>query len=285
MAYGKIDKLGLIVVVVAALAIFVLGALILHSTTSSQGFSFSAAQQRDINQDQHSQDGEDPPTPTEEPEATDDENSKDDEDSPTPLVGAFVAGLFLGGVLMSFIMRRRVGKLRKELNEARVIIDAIEPAKKKRRRPSPRMPENSSRSIAAAKLIGGQTLLKTGQATDAYLMFLDAIEHDEDDADAWLWAGVAAMKMKKYDIAQQTLLQARSLGNEKAEDALRKLKDILDRRASPRAAAIAAELSDLPDIEDADTFPDFDFGDPPPPESPQAGDEGSGIRPIKPPPR
>lgn len=157
-------------------------------------------------------------------------SSEDEAFDAAQLAAVAVAGAVAGIAGTTLIMRRRIKRLQQELREAQIVIQAVQPARRQRR-PRGEPSENSPRSIAAAKKIGGQSLLRTGQSREAYMMFLDAIEQDEDDDEAWLWAGIAAMKLKQYEVAQQTLLQARTLGNEKAEDALRKLKELIERRA------------------------------------------------------
>ena len=188
--------------------------------------------------------------------------------SPFLIIAALGVGFVLGSGATWLFMRRQIPKTTTAQAQPKSKPTAQKPTSSastaKKPRPSVDLPHSSPRSIAAAKRIGGQTLLKTGQATEAYLMFLDAIEQDEDDAEAWLWAGLAAMKMKKYDVAQQTLLQARLLGNERAEDALRKLKDLIDRQAEEQAV-----MDEFPSMESFtggfadgdDEFPDIVIGD------------------------
>jgi tetratricopeptide (TPR) repeat protein len=182
------------------------------------------------------------------PEASASDDSGEDESDPVQLAAVAAAGLVAGIAGTTVIMRRRIKRLQAELREAQIVIQAVKPAGQRRRPRQEAAAENSARSIAAAKKIGGQSLLRTGQSREAYAMFLDAIEQDEDDDEAWLWAGIAAMKLKQYEVAQQTLLQARTLGNEKAEDALRKLKELIDKRDRIRAITTAAVAEEEPDF-------------------------------------
>lgn len=186
-------------------------------------------------------------------EASPNTGTTDSEVDPAVLTAVGLVGIVIGAAGTSVMMGRRIKKLRGELREAQIVIQAIKPAAK-RKRQRPDSLGSDPRSIAAAKKIGGQSLLRTGQIQEAYMMFLDAIEHDEDDDEAWLWAGIAAMKLKQYEVAQQTLLQARTLGNEKAEDALRKLKELMDKKARTDSL--------MQSVNEATAAPDFDAAEP-----------------------
>lgn len=125
--------------------------------------------------------------------------------------------LVIGTVLLIsllFILFVRIVKRRRARSQAEPAGDSPQPASK------------SSVEQPSGKLKQGVDQVKAGQIAEGRLEIEEVLRDDPQNSVAWLWLGMAAAKLKDWQGAESSFEQARSLGNPKADEALKWLSEL-----------------------------------------------------------